>query len=112
VLEPGDLGDVFALVALDALDDDFGRGAFLRFARFGRFGFGGFLLGVFLGAFLGVDGERGEVLRERFRGVEGVVEGRVGFREPFGAFFGRAAEFTVLFVERVGLVWVLGGLWL
>jgi hypothetical protein len=110
VLEPGDLGDVFALVALDALDDDFGRGAFLRFARFGRFGFGGFLLGVFLGAFLGVDGERGEVLRERFRGVEGVVEGRVGFREPFGAFFGRAAEFTVLFVERVGLVWVLGGL--
>jgi hypothetical protein len=79
---------VFALVALDALDDDFGRCAFLALSRFGRFGFGGFLLGVFFSAFLGVDGEGGEVLRERFRGVEGGVEGGVGFREPFGALFG------------------------
>jgi hypothetical protein len=89
---------VFALVALDALDDDFGRCAFLALARFGRFGFGGFLLGV--------DGEGGEVLRERFRGVEGGVEGGVGFREPFGAFFGRAAKFTVLWKECwVSMIW-------
>jgi hypothetical protein len=97
VLETRDLGDVLALVALDALDDDLAGRALFALAGLGRFGFGGFLLGVFFGAFLGVDGEGGEVLRERFGGVEGVIEGGVGFLEPFGAFFGCAAEFTVLF---------------
>jgi hypothetical protein len=96
VLQAGDLGDVLALVALDALDDDFGGRALLALAGFGGFGFGGFLLGVFLGAFLRVDAERGEVLVEGFVGVEGGVEGWVGGREPFGAFLGGAAEFTVL----------------
>lgn len=96
MLQAGDLGDVLALVALDALDDDFGGRALLALAGFGGFGFGGFLLGVFLGAFLRVDTERGEVLGERFAGVEGCVEGGVGGGEPFGAFFGGAAEFTVL----------------
>jgi hypothetical protein len=49
---------MLALVALDALDDDFGGGALLGLARFGGLGFGGFLLGVFFGALLGVDAER------------------------------------------------------
>jgi hypothetical protein len=79
VLEAGDLGDVFALVALDALDDDFGGCALLGLAGFGRERFGGFLLGVFFGAFLRIDAKGGEVLRQGFAGVEGVVEGRVGF---------------------------------
>jgi hypothetical protein len=57
VLEPGDLGDVLALVALDALDDDFGGCALFGLAGFGGFGFGGFLLGVFFGAFLRVNAE-------------------------------------------------------
>jgi len=96
VLQAGDLGDVLALVALDALDDDFGGCALLTLARFSCLGFGGFLLGVFFGALLGVDGQRGKVLGERFGRVELVEEGRVGGREPFGAFLGRAAEFTVL----------------
>ena len=84
------------LVALDPLDGDFGRGALLRFPRFERFGFGGFLLRVLLGAFLRVDAEAGEVLGERFAGVECCVEGWVGGGEPLGAFLGGAAEFTVL----------------
>ena len=96
MLEPRDFGDVLALVALDALDDDFGGCAFFGLAGFGGFGFGGFLLGVFFGAFLCVDAEGGEVLRQSFAGVEGCVEGGVGGGEPFGAFFGGAAEFTVL----------------
>lgn len=96
MLQAGDLGDVLALVALDALDDDFGGCALLALAGFGGFGFGGFLLGVFFGAFLRVDAEGGEVLVEGFVGVEGGVEGGVGGGEPFGAFFGGAAKFTVL----------------
>ena len=91
---------MFALVTLDALDDDFGSRALLALARLSRFGFGGFLLGVFFRALLRVDAQAREVLREGFAGVEGVVEGGVGFGEPFGAFFGGAAEFTVLFLEE------------
>jgi hypothetical protein len=111
VFQARDLGDVLALVALDALDDHFAGGALLGLARFGGLGFGGFLLGVFFGALLGVDGQGGEILGERFRRVEGVVEVRVGGREPFLAFFGRAAEFTVL-LRREGEVseWYFGGL--
>lgn len=60
-LQPGDLGDEFPLVALDALDGNFGRRALLALARLGCFGFGGLLLRVFLGALLSVDGERREV---------------------------------------------------
>ena len=87
---------MLALVALDALDDDFARGALLAFARFGCFGFGGFLLRVFFGAFLRVDGEGGEVGGQGFGAVElGVLRGRVRC-EPVFAFFRRAAEFTVL----------------
>ena len=92
---------MLALVALDALDDDFGGGALLGLARFGGFGFGGLFLGVFFGALLGVDGEGGEVLGEGFGGVELVVEVGVRGGEPFGAFFGGAAEFTVLRGEVV-----------
>jgi hypothetical protein len=88
---------VLALVALDALDDDFGGGALLGLARLGGLCFGGFLLGVFFGALLGVDAERGQVLGEGFGRVEVVVEVGVRGGEPFGAFFGGAAEFTVLF---------------
>jgi hypothetical protein len=55
-------GDVFALVALDALDQDLGRGEFFSASGFGGGGFCSFLLGVFLGTFLGVEGEGGEVL--------------------------------------------------
>ena len=55
-------------------------------------------MGVFFGTVLGVDAEAGEVLGEGFAGVEGCVEGLVGGGEPFGAFFGGAAEFTVLWV--------------
>ena len=98
---------MFALVALDALDDDLGGRALLALARLGRFGIGGFLLGVFFRALLRVDAQAREVLREGFAGVEGVVEGGVGFGEPFGAFFGGAAEFTVLFLGEGGLA---GGL--
>jgi len=87
---------VLALVALDALDDDFGGCALFGLAGLGGFGFGGFLLGVFLGALLGVDAEGGEVLGQGFGGVELVEEVWVGGGEPFGAFLGRAAEFTVL----------------
>lgn len=92
---------MLALVALDALDDDFGGGALLGLARFGGFGFGGFLLGVFFGALLGVYRQGGEVLGEGFGRVELVVEVGVRGGEPFGAFFGGAAEFTVLFGGRV-----------
>lgn len=87
---------MLALVALDALDDDFGGCALFRLAGFGSFSFGSFFLGVFFGAFLRVDAEGGEVLGEGFTGVEGFVEGWVGGGKPFGAFFGGAAEFTVL----------------
>jgi hypothetical protein len=93
---------VLALVALDALDDDFGGGALLGLAGFRGFGFGGFLLGVFFGALLRVYGEGGEILGEGFAGVELVEEVWVGGGEPFGAFFGGAAEFTVLFVGTRG----------
>jgi hypothetical protein len=55
-------GHVLALVALDALDQDFGRREFFSAPGFGGGGFCGFLLRVFFGAFLGVDGEGGEVL--------------------------------------------------
>lgn len=55
-------GDVFALVAFDAFDEDLGGGEFFGAAGFGRRGFCGFLLGVFFGAFLGVDREGGEIL--------------------------------------------------
>lgn len=72
-LEAGDFRDEFAFVALDAFDDDFGREAFLFFARGGRFGFGGFLLGVFFGAFESVGGEGAKVGGEGFGGVEGGV---------------------------------------
>jgi hypothetical protein len=37
-------GDVFALVALDALDKNFGGGEFFGATGFGGGGFGGFLL--------------------------------------------------------------------
>jgi hypothetical protein len=93
---------VLALVALDALDDDFARGALLGLAGLGGLCFGGFLLGVFFGALLRVYGERGEVLGQGFGGVELVEEVGVRGGEPFGAFFGRAAEFTVLFVGTRG----------
>lgn len=110
MLQARDLGDVLALVALDALDDDLGGCALFRLARFGRFGFGGFLLRVFFRAFLGVDAERGEVLAEGFAGVEGCVEGWVRGGEPFGAFLGGAAEFTVLWVGEM-VSWSLYGGW-
>lgn len=96
VLQPGDLRDVLALVALHALDDDLARRALLALAGLRRLGFGGLLLRVFLRALLGVDAQAGQVLRERFRGVQRGVERRVCFFEPFGAFLGRAAELTVL----------------
>lgn len=96
VLQPGDLGDVLALVALHALDDDLARRALLALAGFRRLRFGGLLLCVFLRALLGVDAQAGEVLRERFGRVQRGVERRVCFFEPFGAFLGRAAKFTVL----------------
>lgn len=59
-LEPGDGGHVFALVALDALDQHLGLGFGLGRAGFGRERFGFFLEGVLFGALLGVDGEGGE----------------------------------------------------
>lgn len=59
--ETGDFGDVFALVAFDALDYDFGGGEFFGAAGFGGGGFGFLLFGVLFGAFLGVDREGGEV---------------------------------------------------
>jgi hypothetical protein len=54
--------DVFALVALYALNEDLRGGEFFGAAGFRRRGFGGFLLRVLFGAFLGVKGECGEVL--------------------------------------------------
>lgn len=92
--EAGHFGDVFALVALDALDDDFGRGEFFGAAGFGGGGFCFFLFCVLFGAFLGVDREGGEVgcygvwfrggprvswvqgRRDRVRGGEAVRERR------------------------------------
>jgi hypothetical protein len=59
-------GDVFALVALDALDEDFGGREFFGAPGFGGGGFCGFFLRVFFGAFLGVEGEGGEVLFDGF----------------------------------------------
>lgn len=59
-LEAGHGGDEFALVALDALNENLGLGLGLGRAGFGSEGFRLFLEGVFFGAFLGVDGERGE----------------------------------------------------
>ena len=91
---------MLALVALDALNDDFGGCALLGLAGLGGLGFGGFLLGVFFGALLGVYRQGGQVLGEGFGGVEGGVEVGVGGGEPFGAFFGGAAEFTVLLGGR------------
>lgn len=58
--EAADGRDVFALVALDALDEDFGGGFGFGGAGFEGEGPRGFLLGVFFGAFLGVEGEGGE----------------------------------------------------
>lgn len=59
-LEPGHCGDVFPLVTLHALDQHLGLGlGFRRFGLGGR-GFGFFLLGIFGGALLGVEGEGGE----------------------------------------------------
>lgn len=76
-LEPADGGDVLALVALDALDCDFARGAGLGLTLLCGCGFVRFLGGVLFGAFLGFDGERGEVLRECFCwGVRAEVLGR------------------------------------
>lgn len=62
MLEPGDLGDMLPLIALDALDDDLARSTLLALPRLCCFGLGGFLLCVFFGALLGVDAEGGEVL--------------------------------------------------
>jgi hypothetical protein len=59
-------GDIFALVSLDAFDEDFRCSTLLLRFGFCGGGFGGFLLCVFLGAFLGVDGEGGEVLFDCF----------------------------------------------
>jgi hypothetical protein len=114
-------GDVFALVAFYAFDEDLGGGEFFGAARFGRGGFGGLLLRVFFGAFLGVEGEGGHVVFYGF--CEGVSKGfwilrlpsmsRVrdmvrAFRvqlavhvwvfvlKPLLAFLGGAAEFAVL----------------
>ena len=58
-LEAGDAGDVFALVALDAADGDFGGGELLGRAAQGQGRFGFFFGGVFGGALLGVRGEGG-----------------------------------------------------
>jgi len=55
-------GDVFALVALDALNEDLGRGELFGAASFCGRGFCGFLLRVFFCALLCVDGEGREVL--------------------------------------------------
>ena len=69
---------MFALVALDALDDDFGGGEFFGAAGFGGGGFCFFLFCVLFGAFLGVDREGGEI------GCYGVwfgkVQGLAGFQ--------------------------------
>jgi hypothetical protein len=58
--EPAYGRDEFPLVALDALDEDFGGGFGFGGAGFKREGFGFFFEAVFLGAFLRVDGEGGE----------------------------------------------------
>ena len=104
MLQPGNFGDVFPFVALDTFDIDFGGGSFFGFARLGCFRFGGFLLGVFFCPGLGVNAEGAEVLAECFGGVELRVQVWVVFGEPFGAFLGGAAVFTVL--DRM-LVWVV-----
>lgn len=53
--EPADGRDVFAFVAFDALDEDFGGGFGFGGAGFESQCLCGFFLGVFFGAFLGVD---------------------------------------------------------
>ena len=58
--EAADRGDVFPLIALHALDEDFGRGFVLGGAFLLLRGLGLFLCAVLLGAFLGVEGEGGE----------------------------------------------------
>jgi hypothetical protein len=55
-------GNVFTLVALDALDENLGGCELLGATGFGGGGFCSFLLGVLFGAFLSIDGEGGEVL--------------------------------------------------
>lgn len=62
MFETLDRRHVLALVALDALDEDFGGGALLLGFRFGRSRFGRFLFRVFSGPFLSFEGEGGEVL--------------------------------------------------
>lgn len=66
--QPGHGRYVFPLCAFDPLDYDLAGGARFGFALRGRGGFVGFLDGVFFGAFLGIDGEGGEVLCEGFCG--------------------------------------------
>lgn len=94
--QPRNLRDEFPLVPLHALDVHFRGGALFALPRFLSFGFGGFLLGVFFGAFLRVYGEGGEVLGSGVGAVEFRVQVWVVGGEPVGAFFGCAAVFTVL----------------
>ena len=96
LLQPTDLGHVLALIALHAFDDDFRGGALLGLAGLAGGGFGGFLLCVAVGAFLGVDGEAAEVLGEGVFAVQAAMEAGVVGGEPFFAFLGCAAVFTVL----------------
>jgi hypothetical protein len=57
-------------------------------------------LRVLFGAFLGVDGEGAEIRGERLVRVQPRVEIRVCALEPFLAFLGRAAVFTVLWFSN------------
>jgi hypothetical protein len=119
-LKPTKDSDVLPLVALHALDEDFGGGFALVFASLSGESFGLFFGGVLFGALAGVYGEGGEV------GVEGVWMGgrwvsevrrgdgngeatfrvypsmhvRVILLEPVLAFFDGAAELAVLLSWR------------
>lgn len=96
LLQPAHRRHILPFIPLDPLDNDFGLGQPLRLPRLGRFGFGGFLLRVFLGALLGVYGECRQVGRDGVGRVELGVQGGVVRLKPVFAFFGGAAEFTVL----------------
>jgi len=80
-LESGNARHVFALVALDALDDDAAGGALFRLARLGSFGLLGFFVRVLFGALLGVEAEGAEV---GCYGVCGGVGGNVLERDVSG----------------------------
>lgn len=75
---------IFAFVALDALDEDFGGGA--GFGEFGGSGFGagGLFLRVFFGTFLCIYRESGKILFEDFYKISVVVSGVLRERRSMG----------------------------